>query len=488
MAGGLRVASVGLWVAFAARAQERPSEEELFSSPDAGQPQAPAAEAAREVERPPEGEDAQRLSGPAAQSRFDTAEEKADPLDVGGTLYLRAIATLRERDRLVDMPLAAPALVDAYFDARQSERVRGMLLARMRYDPTADAASASPFAEVPGIQLPPRRPNPSIDLDQLWIRFDVGRAAFLTVGKQHVRWGASRFWNPTDFLSPERKDPLAVFDPRLGANMLKLHVPWEAKGWNFYAIGLLDNSGPANRLGELGGAARAEVLFGQTEVGADAVVVAGRRPRYGFDCSSALGPLDVYGEVALRSGADFRLWRVSGEIDPNSPLTAAFEQYSPEGVLALASGGATFTFNYTEQHAATVGAEYYFNPAGAGSPLLYPWLIYQGQLQPFHAGRHYLGVYAAAIGLPGGLDEVGLTLSNIGNLSDFSFVSRLDAFVRALSYLNVEGYAALHYGNRGGELRFGLDLPAADFGAFQLPAVFVPSPIFELGAGLRVSL
>lgn len=437
-------------------AQERPVEEDLFGAPE-------------------------------PESRFDTAEEKADPLAVGGTLYLRFFATGREGDRPGEVPLSAPALVDGYLDVRPSERVRGMLLARMRYDPVA-SPGAFPLAGVPGAAAPLSRPNPSVDLDQLWIRFDLARTAFLTVGKQHLRWGASRFWNPTDFLSPQPKDALAVFDPRLGANMVKLHLPWESRGWNFYALGLLDNAGPADRLGKLGGAARAEVVLGKSELGAGAVLVGGRRPRYGLDFSSALGPLDVYGELALRSGADFTLWRVEGQLDPAAPLSASFEPFSPAGPQLLGSGGATFSFHYTEQHTATAGAEYFFNPAGADTPLLYPWLLFRGQFQPFYAGRHYLGAYLLAAGLPGGLDDVGITVSNLGNLTDLSFVSRLDLFARALTYLSVEAYAAVHYGRRGGELRFGLDLPSLELAGVPIPAVFVPAPVFEAGVGLRVSL
>src|SRR5205814_1071192 len=92
-----------------------------------------------------------------------------------------------------------------------------------------------------------------------------------------------------------------VFDTRLGAEMVKVHVPWESKGWNFYGIGLLDNQGPANVLRKLGAAARAEAVVGNSEFGLDGVVIEGKRPRWGADFSFALGPLDVYGEGAFRT-------------------------------------------------------------------------------------------------------------------------------------------------------------------------------------------
>jgi hypothetical protein len=352
-----------------------------------------------------------------------------------------------------------------------------MALARLRYDPTLAANTAAA--------------NPSVALDQLWIRFDIAHTVFITAGKQHVKWGASRFWNPTDVLSPAPTDPLAAFDQRLGATLLKIHLPWEARGWNFYALGLLDNAGPAGTLGKLGAAARAEVVLGSTELGADAVMVGGRRPRYGLDFSSALGPVDIYGEVAFRRGADYQRWSLSREVDWDNPvdLLGALQSEQLEGTQLQASGGARYSFNYTDQNELTVGAEYFYNPVGTSTPRLYPWLMLQNQFQPFYVGQHYLAVYALAPQLPGELRHVGVSLSNLGNLSDSSFITRLDVFFRVLSYLSIEAFGATHYGHRGGEFRFAFELPEISFAPGQsTPPISVPAPLFELGLGLRVSL
>ncbi|MHB8874718.1 MAG: hypothetical protein ACYC8T_13600 [Myxococcaceae bacterium] len=473
---------------------ERPSEDALFGSADGGatpRPENPMLEADKPGLAPesgatlPRSRDEEQLSGPAATSRFETGEEKEDPLKVGGMLYLRTAALVSEGDSIGEVGLSSPNLMDAYFDARPSDRVRGMLLARLQYDPTlAPGEAPSPLAD-PDAPVPA---NPSVALDQLWIRFDIAHHVFVTAGKQHVKWGASRFWNPTDFLTPQKRNPLDPFDARLGATMLKVHVPWEERGWNFYAIGLLDNAGPANTLGELGGAVRAEVVLGQTEVGAEGVFVGGQRPRVGIDLSSAVGPVDVYGEVALRDGADFQAWTPNGEVNWNNPLSN-IQLRKLSGLQAQASGGLTYTFNYTDQNALTVGAEYFYNPVGVSSRALYPWLIFQNQFVPFYVGQHYVAVYALAAGLPGNLTNVTLSLSNVGNLSDRSFLSRADAFIRVLSFLSVELFAAGHYGATGGEFKFALDLPQINIpGSAPIGPIQVPPPIFELGAGLRVSL
>lgn len=482
-------------LAASAQAQDRPNEQDLFGAPSepsaadagAGVSEGPTA-AAGTKSTGERARDEEALSSGPLKSQFDTDEAKSDPLKIGGQVYMRATASYAERDRFRDVGFTTPELVDGFLDARPSERVRAYLLTRVQYDPTYDPNATSPLA-LPGA-VAPARANPSIALDQLWLRFDVLQTVFVTAGKQHVKWGAARFWNPTDFLTPERKDPLAVFDARLGANMVKVHLPWESKGWNLYAVGLLDNSGPANTLGKVGGAARAEVVLGKTEVGADAVLVSGRRPRYGFDISSGLGPFDVYGELALRSGADFTLWRVrsGATLDTEHPLSDVFERYSPTGTQAIAAGGARTTINYTDKNALTLGVEYFYNPVGYSNPALYPWVMANGQYVPFYTGQHYAGLYALAAGLPD-LPFATLVFSTLGNVSDLSFVSRLDFIVLVMSYLQVEAYGAVHYGTKGGELRFGLDLPPVEIApGTSTPPIFVPAPIFDLGLGLRVSL
>jgi hypothetical protein len=342
--------------------------------------------------------------------------------------------------------------------------------------------------------------NTRVLLDQAWLRFDIERTVFVTAGKQHVKWGTARFWNPTDFLSPQRRDPLAVFDARTGASMLKLHVPWEAKGWNFYAIGLLDNAGPANTLGRIGGATRAEMVLGEAELGLSAVLQRDRKPRVGVDLSTALGPLDVYAEAAFKKGTDAPLYRLSPdvsiqdligqlegvEINNTQDLFNALnrlpvESYFPTGFTPQVTGGANYTFAYSENDNATVGVEYFYNSTGYETAIAYPYLIAQGAYQPFYVGKHYAALFGVLAG-PGSWDKTTFILSTLGNISDKSFITRLDVSHRALSYMSVEASVSANYGKRGGEFRFAVDNPL-DGGT-----TLVPAPTLQVGAGLRISL
>ncbi len=478
-------------------APERPSEDSLFGS----EPEAPAdnsgstqpptpAQAEAQAPGTEEGRDASVLGGAAAQNAFDTEEATEDPLKIGGQFYLRATTQGGEDVSFGNTTFAAPTLVDGYFDARPTERLRAMVVGRLSFDPTLTNATrlgANPGdGSAPTLGAP--RPNPRVLLDQAWLRFDIDHSVFVTVGKQHVKWGTSRFWNPTDFLSPQFRDPLALFDVRTGASMLKLHVPWEARGWNFYGIAMLDNAGPATSLGRIGGALRAEVVLGETELGASAVAQRGRKPRFGLDLSSGLGPLDVYGEVALRRGSDVPMYRLPEGTTMDNLFSGdiTVEEYQPEGLTPQVSGGATYSFAYADNELATVGIEYFYNSLGYPTELAYPYLLSKGQFQPFYLGQHYGALYAVVAG-PGSWERTTFILSNLGNLSDRSFISRLDVTHRALSYLSVEAYTAYHYGRKGGEFRFGLDIPPTVVNG-QTVEFHQPAPTIELGVGLRISI
>jgi hypothetical protein len=439
--------------------------------------------------------DEQALSGTGFEEKFGSEEHAEDPLKIGGQFYLRALAQGNEGVSFGETAFSAPTLVDGYFDARPTDRLRGMVVGRLSFDPTLLSQSTG----VPGAgQGGGTRANPSVLLDQAWLRFDIARTVFVTAGKQHVKWGTSRFWNPTDFLSPQRRDPLAIFDARTGASMLKLHVPWEDKGWNFYGIALLDNAGPASTLGRIGGALRAEVVLGQAELGASTVLQRGRKPRFGFDVSSALGPIDVYAEAALKKGSDTPLYRLPQGVTVDEfleqirdiPINTLeditklpVESYFPDGLTPQVSGGFTYTFAYSENDTVTVGVEYFYNSTGYNFAAAYPYLIAQGQYQPFYVGQHYGAIYAVLVG-PGSWDKTSFILSNLGNLSDRSFTTRFDVLHRALSYLSVEAYVAASYGNKGGEFRFALDYPPFVVDGKAL----VPAPTVQVGAGLRINL
>jgi hypothetical protein len=487
------MASVGACLALSsAWGQGQPDEAALFGDQGASSP-ADGGSSADE-------RDARLLEGAASRSRFDTDEEKSDPLKIGGSLLLTGQAFVQDKARFKDVSFSAPSVLETYLDARPGDRVRAFALGRLQYDAarSAQATSASALGAFGVGTTASTQANPSVALDQLWLRFDVARKVFLTVGRQKVRWGVARIWYPTDFLNAAPRDPLNPFDARLGANLLKVHVPVESLGWNFYGYGLLDNDGAANTLGRLGGALRAELVLGPAEVGLGGVWVAGRRPRYAVDLSTSLGPFDVYGEAAFRNGADFTLFRFPNGLDVENPVVSKVEWYRGSGYWPQVTGGLSYQFSYDEKNTALLTAEYFYNPHGYRSaaesvallfaPQLLGVTLDSSQTNTLYRGQHYLALTGILPGLPG-LSWVTLSLSNLLNLVDPSGLVRLDASFRVLTYLTVQAYGGVFYGHKFGQFSMSLDaeLPAGLLGP-EAVRLTVAAPRAQVGVMLRLSM
>jgi hypothetical protein len=475
----------------------------------------PAADTAPATPGTPSAEssrDSDLMGDPAAGPRLSEETAPSDPLKLGGMFYLRTQTSARQGDTPDDWSLSAPALLDAYMDARPNERVRGLVLARMSFDPTLPSGTtttaaqqgmlgndgSSGAANMAGVGdlsslFAGRSRGPNVVLDQMWLRFDLDRTVFVTAGKQHVRWGTARFWTPADFLHVRKRNPLDVFDARTGTTMVKLHLPWERTGWNFYAYGLLEGADATPRLGDVAGAARAEVVLGSTEIGAGALVQANKKPKIAFDISTGIWDLDVYGEVALRYGDEID--RVTYEPPAGGPGTTTrftlLEQFpvtTRSGMKAQAVGGFSYSRKYNDNDVINVGFEYFYNPLGYDSPEAYPGLILphatplRDPATFFYLGRHY-GAVSVNIPAPYDWNYTTFTLSNLGNLSDQSFIARLDYSLVLLTHLRFEAFAALHYGRNEGEFRFGVDNLTIDGRTFNI----APS-LLDLGIALRVSL
>ena len=286
------------------------------NQPGPGKP--PAADAEdREAAR-----DTSVLGATGEPQHLSDYQAPENPLQIGGQIYLRTQSTAFQGPHpLFGQPqwaLSAPSLLDVYLDARPNPRVRAFVLGRMSYDPTRPLNSSTMTLGTSGGQgafvgtsatgfttfSAGRGPNSL--LDQMWIRFDVLQTVFVTAGKQHVRWGTGRFWQPTDFLHSLKRNPLDVFDARGGTSMLKLHVPWEDKGWNFYGVAVTEDPTDATAsLTQVAAGGRAEIIILGAEVGIDALFKRYQRPRAGIDISTGIGDFDVYADVAIRAGDDF---------------------------------------------------------------------------------------------------------------------------------------------------------------------------------------
>mgnify|MGYP003471381936 FL=1 len=496
-----------------ATAQDRPSESDMFAKPEGSAPDASAASSGNETER------MHTLSVPAT-ALFGNDTATADPITIGGQLYLRAQTTGLLNQQAEDYAFSMPALLDLYFDARPNDRVRGFALGRVSYDPMLpDSATAVPsvgtsasddgtsgsasLASLFGV----RTNAPQVILDQLWLRFDLWRTLYVTAGRQHVRWGTARFWTPGDLLHLQRRNPLDVFDARRGTDMLKLHLPITSTAWNLYAYAIAGGYNDTPTLYSVSGAARAEFVAGSNELGIGAVLRRGVKPKFAADLSMAVGPFDVYAEASLvdadeidrvtyvpkavlgdevaaqdASMADRILSRIKQAIDTFYPV------YRNKGYKPQVVGGLSFTQSYGENDSFTFGLEYFYNGLGYSDPNVYPGLLFPrlGRLQDpasfFYLGQHY-GAAFLAFPAPFSLDLHTFTLSTLCNITDRTCISRLDYTVQILTHLRFELFVAGVYGRRNGEFTFGIETPSID----EVRLGRQPA-IFNAGLALRIGV
>jgi hypothetical protein len=447
---------------------------------------------------------------------YDRADAANDRTVIGGRFFNQNQASFRDGEPFGRAGLSAPTLLDVYLDGRPNDRVRVYARGRVSYDPTlVDGAST-----VPGAAAQPL----TTQLDQLWLKWDAYRRVFFTLGRQRVKWGSGRFWNPTDFLNAQRLNSVAILDTRLGATLFKVHVPVESLGWNFYALANLTG---ASRPDDAGAAVRGEFLFGPAELALSAQVSGGpfakvsplaatlassataavtsaqaaqnlelnapvastpRQLQLGIDLSSALGPVDFHVESALVHGSR-QLWATgpvtqqglaASALTPagGAPLPLAYRDR--EWLWQVAAGG-ELSVKYTEQDSVGLGAEYFYNEPGEPDTSRYSTLLVGQNLSFFYLGRHYAAAYAF-LANPGDWNNTSFTLSQLSNLSDKSNLTRLDYSFTALTNLTFRAFLNWHTG-RLGEFKFGDAL----FTPLLASAPRAPS-VVDAGVGFIVNL
>jgi hypothetical protein len=395
-----------------------------------------------------------------------------DALSIGGRLFSQFTETARQHVELKDSDLGNRNLVDVYLDARPSDRVRGYAQGRVIYNPTAPPTPTL---------LDSNRPTRAV-LDQLWLKFDVQRKLFVTLGQQPIKWGSGRFWNPTDFLQTRARDPLALVDDRTGVQMLKLHVPLESLGWNF--LGIVNVTG-AESAADLETALRGEFVLSTVEL---AISAAARRQapfRLGFDVSAGILGVDFRFEGALRHGVDDTFWR--GDVDLHEEHQRLPEDYQrSDEWIAQYVVGAEIQVPYNNQDALTLGVEYFSNGLGYDTPEQYTWLLLNSAFQPLFVGREYAGFYASAVA-PGSWNDTTLIMSALTNISDGSWLLRLDTRVVVFTSLTLNAFVTGHMGHRG-EFRYGFEVPPQAEPEELTRGLRVRAPTMDVGIAMLLNI
>ncbi len=265
-----------------------------------------------------------------SEKRFEAEDDK---LQIGGSLYLRSIASFTDGTDVEDHTLSFPNIVELYLDGRPSDRLRGFVKGRLSWNPSVSEQSISnPVFEAFGFSTR----DLTLQLDQLWLKFDISRRVYVTIGQQAVRWGATRIWNPVDVINTTFRTPLALFDTRTGVPLLKLHIPVET--WNFYVLGMMSE---VDTFDDAGVAARAEAVFSTVEVGVLGAYRKGSDPTVGVDVSAGVWDLDITSELGIR-----------------------FEEANDDKAALQWSVGVEYGIKYSDEDVMYLAAEYFYNQRG----------------------------------------------------------------------------------------------------------------------------
>lgn len=391
-----------------------------------------------------------------------------DDVVLGGRLYTRVDAAFDEDVPAEDADVASPNLLDLFVDARPNDRLRVFAQGRLQHDWTVADGATDAFGNA--------REGTKVVLDQLWLKGDVGRTVFFTVGRQRIKWGSGRFWNPTDFLNQQVLDPLEAYDERTGVGLVKVHVPVGAA--NLYALANVEEAAHPR---DVGGALRAEVVAGPAEIALSGAVRRDQPVRLGADVSAGVGPVDLHVEGAVRHGDAGPFWE--GELDLE---TFAFptERDREDDWIPQVVAGAELGVRYGDEDSVYVGTEWFWNDAGYDDASIYPWLLFEGGYVPFYLGRQYGSAYVY-LPSPGEWDDASFTASWLANLSDGSHVGRFDTRVTVLTHLALNGYVSGHFGDLG-EFRYGLEIPAVPGVEGLEDGISIAPPLVQVGLGANL--
>jgi hypothetical protein len=316
---------------------------------------------------------------------------------------------------------------------------------------------------------------PDFTIWALYSKFNWKDALFFTFGKQPVRWGTGYFFSPADDIFAQTE--VDVDNPtaeREGPMALKVQYPIPNSMNNLYLFAVLPATGGAAELlpENIALAAKAEFLFGNTEVAAAGYYQRQQRPRAVLMATTGFGDFNFFGEgLAAFPGTEEEA-RVTEEAVTWGTFPFSFSSdYSVVDISAdtiyCATAGAMYSnadWNFT-----AVG-QYLYNgfgyaditlgdllqalrDRGFSAPDGEPALSYSGLVSTLaglgRMGRHY-GVLSLMWSSLWDTD-LGFSVLAIANLSDGSGFVKPTLSFKCLNYVTLSGSASFTWGGDGAE-------------------------------------
>jgi hypothetical protein len=384
----------------AARAQDngRLSEQQMFGSPAA----TPAPVKGKSKAVPTE-------TAPATPSSVAALAVTEENLQIGGTLSSEVDYYLQHGVPLTQDTVSNPNVLFLYLDSKLDQDNRVFIRIRAFEDPTgisggtpsSTASFTNPYGFGAGTS-----DNLQVSLQELRISANIDHQIFLTLGRQKVKYGAAKFFNPTDFLNSQAFNFFLPTDERPGVDMVKAQFPSGTS--NFYLAGLAGNPSTQS---PAGGYIREELAYNSFAGILDAgeISLSGFLPKNqpgkaGFDISQAVGDLDVYFE-------------------------GAFGQDSSGNWKDANSVGASWDIRYADRSTNIVTL----------------------QAEHFQAGNlAEYGVFSIYLDQPGDWSDITFIETNLFNFIDQSGLSRLDTVYQFTPQVSGRVYVSGEWGHLGG--------------------------------------
>ncbi|MEY2988479.1 MAG: hypothetical protein RJB13_2000 [Pseudomonadota bacterium] len=331
-----------------------------------------------------------------------------NPLVLGGRLEVDTSINKRQKQSFSNGDMVRSGTAELYLDSRPAEGLRGFVKGAIKL----------PTSAVQG-QNNPETVN--LSLYEMWVKWGGSSSVYTTFGRQKLKWGAASFWNPTDFLAVETKDPLATFDTRPGADLLKIHLPLEKQGHNLYAI--VDFNEVKNP-SSLRGAVRAEFNFGFDEVSGElttTIAAAKDQPlQLGLDLNTGLGPIDLIAEAAFTRKSKATFYKLDND---QFGKTVFKTKDRSKDTITQVVGGIRYDLKYSESDSANLSFEYFWNDAGYSDVALEAYSFIQGQSRQLYLARRYIAG-SLFLAQPGSFNDTNFIFSALHNLTDKSWLAQ----------------------------------------------------------------
>jgi hypothetical protein len=395
-----------LWLAAGlALADDRPSESEMFGGTSATATPAPTPAAA--------------LTGDTMAGKphnlFASAEENTQ---IGGTLSTEADYYIQQGLPLTQDLISNPNILFLYLDSKLENDNRVFARIRAFYDPTGVSSgnpNASTYTNPYGYGTQ-TSDNLSVQLQELRISANINHEIFFTIGRQKVKYGAAKFFNPTDFLNSQPYDFFLPSDERTGVDMVMAQIPSGTA--NLYLTGLPGNPTNGN---PAGGYFRGEVGYDSLaflesgEISLSGYLPKGQSGRGGFDISQGIGDLDAYFEGAAGQNSSGN-W---------------------EGAF---STGASWEIRYAVEQTQTLTLEAeYAN---------YPTLSAGSSFESYSSTQ--FGIFALDLASPFKWTDMTFVETNLYDFNGQNGYSRLDVICQFTDRIDGRIYASAPWGNTSG--------------------------------------